>query len=201
MTRIDELFAAFEAEHRAGGSADPRAYLRELDGEERARLAELIDAYLDDAPAAAWSAEAYEHAASSPRTQDLLRRVDESLTDLLAMANQAELLPREVAARLAGALGLDEHEEVVRARYHELQSGRAPVEKVAGRVWDALAAIFGTTRDRVRAAAERAAAAADDHDLVFARSAPAPPEPARASSGAAASDAGEAVVDAVFFDD
>ena len=50
MSDVDRLLADYIAEHRAGGEADPGAYLSRASSAERAELAALIDAYLARAP-------------------------------------------------------------------------------------------------------------------------------------------------------
>src|SRR5437667_88545 len=51
MTDVDRLLREYIEEHRAGGEADPLAYVERLEGTDRAELEALIDAYLARAPA------------------------------------------------------------------------------------------------------------------------------------------------------
>ena len=50
MSSVQRLLSAFIEEHRAGGDADPSAYLERVPYRERLALAALIDAYLARAP-------------------------------------------------------------------------------------------------------------------------------------------------------
>ena len=50
MSDVDRLLAEYIAEHRAGGEADPRAFLSRASPAEQRELASLIDAYLARAP-------------------------------------------------------------------------------------------------------------------------------------------------------
>ena len=59
MPYVDQLLKQYIAEHRAGGEADPRGYLEQLEGRDRAELEALIDAYLVDSPGQRWDEDAY----------------------------------------------------------------------------------------------------------------------------------------------
>ncbi len=56
MTEVDRLFESYINEHRAGGEAQPWAYLEQVEGADREELAALLDAYLARAPGAEWDA-------------------------------------------------------------------------------------------------------------------------------------------------
>ena len=111
MSDVDRLLADYIAEHRAGGEADPRAYLSRASPAERRELAALIDAYLARAPRQPFDQASF-RGSSAERTVDELER---------AIAGQAglwpALLPRlrdraglkrsELVERLAAALGVE----------------------------------------------------------------------------------------------
>ena len=60
MTDVDQLLAEFIAEDRAGGVADPSAYLaRASDEGARAELSALLDGYLARAPRRAFDRAAF----------------------------------------------------------------------------------------------------------------------------------------------
>src|SRR4051812_25425418 len=66
MTDVDRLLREYIEEHRAGGEADPLAYVERLEGTDRAELEALIDAYLARAPGRDWDPEAYRGSQSRP---------------------------------------------------------------------------------------------------------------------------------------
>ena len=61
---VKKLLSEYIAEHRAGGEADPLAYLERAGDADRAELAALIDGYLARSPGREWDAEAYKGSAA-----------------------------------------------------------------------------------------------------------------------------------------
>ena len=59
MTDVDNLLTEYVAEHKAGGEADPRAFLARAEGTDRLELAALIESYLERTPGRTWSAEEF----------------------------------------------------------------------------------------------------------------------------------------------
>lgn len=148
MSRVEELLQSYIEEHRVGGAADPVAFLREVSGAERDELAALIDHYLARAPAKAFDREAFDRFRADPRWRAAAERIlAPTLEELRA---QAELSKREVAEALARDLDVVGHEEMVKARYHELETGQLEPRRIATRVWGALATMFGQSADRLR---------------------------------------------------
>jgi hypothetical protein len=184
MADVDQLLKDYIAEHRAGGEADPRAYLDQVEGTDRAELAALIDAYLVRSPGEPWDEEAY---AGSPA-----ERLVESLHESLAGASGSwpVLLPRlrdraritrdQLVERLAAALGVAGREEKVAFYYNQMEHGRLPPVGVSDPVLKALAAIVDTTKEALQQAGQTVVAE-DAEDAVFARVAP-PPAPEYAES-------------------
>src|SRR5690242_738873 len=76
MPDVDELLKQYIEDHRAGGEADPRGYLAQVEGTDRSELAALIDAYLVRSPGQPWDEGAY--------TGSPAERVVESLRESLA---------------------------------------------------------------------------------------------------------------------
>jgi hypothetical protein len=185
MSIVDQLLREYIAEHESGGEADPRDYLRRLEGADRRELQARIDRYLDDAPESPWDESAFQAFAEDPRTRETLQRLDDALTDLAELRSRAGLQKKDLAARLAGALGLTGGERHIERRYHQLETGQIDAERVKAPVWQALADVFGATAEAVRRAAgqvERPGGPA----MTFARSmrsapAAAPPPAAMAS--------------------
>ena len=148
MSDVDRLLAEYIAEHRAGGEADPRAFLSRASPAEQRELASLIDAYLARAPRQSFDQASF-RGSSAERTVDELER---------ALGGQAglwpALLPRlrdraglkrcELVERLADALGVGDRKDKVADYYHEMEQGLLPARGVSDRVLDALA------RDRRR---------------------------------------------------
>ncbi len=153
---IDQLFAAFVAEYRSGGDADPRAFLDQAAPEGRRELAALMDNYLADAPRRPLDEEAFA-ASGAERTVDALERV------LLGQAGLwPSLLPRlrarsglkrsELVARLAESLGVSGRKSKVAGYYHQMEQGTLPSGGVTQRVLDALGQIFEESAEALREA-------------------------------------------------
>ena len=201
MSTVDELYRRYVSAYRDAGDADPRAYLDELHGVDRAELAARIDRFLDTAPPPAFDADAFAAFRADPRRQALVTQILESET-LADVRAGAAVTKRDVGAALAQRLGLAPQANVVRARYHDVEVGNVDPRRVAARVWDALAGILGASAERVREAAERTFSAAPGQvgGAAFARGEPAGVGALSTESGAV-EDSGDDAVDRVFFDD
>jgi hypothetical protein len=179
MPDVDKLMKEYIAEHKAGGDADPRAYLDQVEGTDRAELEALIDAYLVRSPGQPWDEKGY---AGSPA-----ERVVESLQESLAGASgswpvllpelrhRARIKREELVERLASALGVAGREEKVAYYYNQMEHGRLPPAGISDRVLDALAGIVGTTKAALRQAGEAVGTQDAEADAVYARVAPPPP--------------------------
>jgi hypothetical protein len=175
MTDVDRLLREYIEEHRAGGEADPLAYVERLEGTDRAELEALIDAYLARAPGRDWDPEAYR---GSPAEQ-VVAALTESLGGvsgswpvlLPELRNRARIRRDELVGRLADALGVGGREEKVAYYYNQMEHGLLEPAGVSDRVLDALAAIVDTTRDALRRAGQRVAPPAAAEGAVFARTA------------------------------
>jgi hypothetical protein len=199
MSRVEELLQSYIEEHREGGDANPVAFLGEVSGAERDELAALIDHYLSRAPAKAFDREAFERFRADPRWRAAAERI--LAPTLEELRSQAELSKREVAEALARELDVVGHEQTVKARYHELETGRLDPRRIATRVWGALAAMFGQSADRLREILETAhegGAAGGEAAAVFARQS-LPQAPASPGTPAPAVQESEDPVDAAFF--
>src|SRR3712207_1741549 len=89
MADVESLFAEFVAEHKTGGAADPREFLRQVDGSERQALGALIDGYLVRSPGREWDAVAFE---ASP-AQAWAERMAGELVGEPAAAGWSTVLP------------------------------------------------------------------------------------------------------------
>jgi hypothetical protein len=177
MADVEKLLAEFAEELRNAGEADPRPYLRQVEGAERRELAALIDACIENAPRRAWDADAYRGSPSERAVERLQGVVEPSGESLRRLRDERKLKRSELTSRLADALGFADREPKVAHYYHQLEQGLLSTTGVSSRVFDALGAILGESVARVRAAAGGIAesAASDASQGAFARmSAPAP---------------------------
>ena len=181
MSDVDRLLATYISEHRAGGEADPVAYLRQLEGIEREELATLIDAYLQGTPAREWDAEAFRGSAAERLAASLNRslagRAGLWPVVLPRLRERARLRRAQLVDRLADALGVGAEREKVAGYYHEMEQGSLASEGVSGRVLDALGAIVGASAETLRRAGENLAegvSAGERVDPAFTRRASAP---------------------------
>jgi hypothetical protein len=158
MSDVERLLHDYIAEHRAGGEADPLAYLERVDGADRAELAELLDAYLERAPGRDWDPAAYRGSAA----ERLVESLDRSLRGqaglwpslLPRLRERARVRRADLVARLAAELGVGGREEKVAAYYHEMEQGQLASARVSGRVLEVLGGILGTSAETLRKAGE-----------------------------------------------
>jgi len=156
MSELEQLLAAYIAEHRSGGAADPRPYLDRAPAGERQQLAALIDAYLARAPRAPFDEERA-HSSGVERTVDVLERAlsgEAGLWPALLpqLRHRAGLRRSQLVERLARALGVSGRERKVAEYYHRMEQGLLPAQGVSERVLEALAAILGESAEALREA-------------------------------------------------
>jgi hypothetical protein len=155
MAEIPELLSEYIAEHRAGGEADPRAYLERVEGFDRAELATLIDTYLARSPGQAWDAETYKGSAAERAAEEISRSLRIGAagwwpTVLPRLRNQFQLTRGQVVDRLSAALGATGREQKVASYYHRMEHGTLDSAGVSDRVLVALAEIYETTAATLR---------------------------------------------------
>jgi hypothetical protein len=155
MPDVEELLSEYIAEHRAGGAADPRAYLERVEGFDRAELATLIDAYLARSPGRDWDAAAYRGSAAEQVTESFARSLELGgsgwwPTVLPRLRDRMQMTRGQVVERLSAALGAAGHEDRVGAYYHQMERGTLDSAGVSDRVLDALAKIYDTTGELLR---------------------------------------------------
>ena len=202
MSAVDELYRRYVQEYRDVGDADPRPYLDELAGVDRAELSLRIDRFLQQAPAPAFNAEAFARFRTDPTRQALVARVlnPETLSTLRAASG---LTKADTAAALAERLELTGHELAVKARYHDIETGNTDPARIRPRVWEALSAVLRAPAEKLREAAENAFGGGQAFAPAFARA------PVRSSRPGTwqlmtpfeTPDAADAVVDRAFFED
>jgi hypothetical protein len=181
MAEVDKLFNDYVAEHRAGGVADPLAFLDRVDGTDRDELAVLIDAYLETSPGQPWDPARYEGSAAQRFAEDMhesLGGVSGLWPVLLPrLRERAQIKRAELVRRLAGALGVGGQTEKVAGFYHGMEQGSLDSSGVSTQVLEALAGIVGSSAEALRRAGEKlgeGGAAAEG--TVFARTSTPRPE-------------------------
>jgi hypothetical protein len=193
MTDVDRLLQQYIEEHRSGGEADPLRYLVQVsDRVERLELEALIDGYLMHAPRQEVDLGRYEGSLAEKVVESLSPSITGVSglwpTVLPELRNQARVKRRDLVARLATTLGVQEKEEKVADYYNQMEQGRLPAEGVSGRVLDALGSILGQSAERLRAMGEALGPAGPpaEEGAVFARMG-APAEQAAPAAGEAPS--------------
>jgi hypothetical protein len=187
MTRVDELFVEYVGAHRGGGRVDPRVFVDQLGGAERAELTALIDGYLARQPRREFDPEAFENSHAQAVAEALHRSLHGRAglwpAVLPQLRNQAQVEHEELAARLADALGVANRAEKVEHYYRQMERGRLPAAGVSDRVLDALAEVVGTTPQVLREAGRPVVARGPERPAGF--GAAAAGVPASASGGPA----------------
>jgi hypothetical protein len=202
MSTVDALLSRYISEHRSIGDADPLPYLEELRGTDRAELAALIDDYLAHAPPRAYDLEAFARFRADPSRQAMVERILDDTT-LVSLRKEAGVTKVGAGDALARALGLAGHEQRVKARYHEIETGLIDPDRVRPRVWEVLADALGASVDRVRSAAAGAFAARPGGapGVSFARTAEEDASLAVAAASAPLAAGDDDVVDRALFED
>src|SRR3954447_16033370 len=114
MPTVDDLFDRFRASYRAGEAADPRPYLDQLSGVDRAELGALIDAFLAQDPGRRGMPNALTQRISGAVAERL--QTQETWATLLPQARDRAQVPRSaLVRRLAQALGVGGKEAKVAA--------------------------------------------------------------------------------------
>lgn len=171
MSDVDRIYRQFTERHRSGEGPEPLEFLGQVDGTDRAELAVLIAAFLEQAPRRPWDSERY---AGSSAQRAVEAATAETVGERLRRSRDAAKLRRdEVVDRLGDALGLP-REEKVRHYYHQLETGLLDPAAVSSKVYTALGTVFGTDAEGLRRspAGERAPGRADSAEVFARRSLP-----------------------------
>jgi hypothetical protein len=171
---IEQLFQSFAQQHEAGGEVDVVDFLDRA-GDQRSRLADMLEAYL----------------VARPRSAIGKAELDAVSSSLEDAASWPELLPvlREqrgitrggLVQRLADALGFPDATKQVEGYVHELESGELDPRHVRERVVKALAGIFSVSAELLERGRLRQAPDLRHESLAanaFSRQAPAPSQAA-----------------------
>jgi hypothetical protein len=184
MPDVDALFEQFIERQLAGENPDPTEYMSQASETEREELADLLDAFLEQAPRQAWDPEAFRGSVA----EQVVDRLDRSLHGssgswpilLPRLRTAAKLKRATLVERLADALGVSGSQEKVALYYNQMEQGQLDSSRVSSAVLDKLAEIVQVSVATLRKAGEPldggespgAAPAA----AVFARTATADPE-------------------------
>lgn len=151
---VKKLLSDYIVEHRAGGEADPIAFIERAPDPDRAELAELIDAYLARSPGREWDAEAFAGSSAERVAHEIGRSLVGAAglwpSILPRLRHHARLTRAQVVERLSAALGVSGREAKVGGYYHEMEHGTLDSRGVSERVLSALGDIYGTTAEQLR---------------------------------------------------
>lgn len=186
MDDLNRLIAEYKAAFEAG-EGDPRPFLERAAPADRALLAALIDAFLEEAPRRGSAA----HSGASRATDEVQRTLAGTAglwpALLPRLRGRARLKRAEVVAQLAARLGAQAQQEKVGLYYHQMEQGLLPESGVSDTVLEALGRIVGYTADALRKAGQLPAPGPPraDEGAVFARATYGEPaEPSRAEQRA-----------------
>jgi hypothetical protein len=157
MADVEKLLHEFIEEDRAGGAADPLAYLARVRGTDRAELEVLIDGYLARAPRRPFDQAEFERSPARVVAEELGRALGGASGTwpalLPRLRHRAQLRRSEVVARLADELGASAQQTGKVARYyHQMEQGKLPAAGVSDRVLEALGRVIGATAEQLREA-------------------------------------------------
>jgi hypothetical protein len=161
MADVEKLLHEFIEEDRERGPADPRAYLTQLEGTDRAELETLIDGYLARAPRRPFDRNDFASSPARAVAQELGRALGGASGTwpalLPRLRHRAQLRRADVVRRLAEELGAgDAQRDKVARYYHGMEQGTLPAAGVSDRVLDALGRIVGVSAQRLRDAGRAA---------------------------------------------
>src|SRR5918999_5668262 len=184
MDDLNRLISEYKVAFGAG-EGDPRPFLERAAPADRALLAALIDAFLEEAPRQASAG----HEAAARVTDEVHRTLagTSGLWPALLprLRGRARLRRAEVVSQLAARLGAQGQQEKVGLYYHQMEQGLLPEKGVSDTVLDALGKIMGYTGEALRRAGQMPAPGPprSDEGAVFARATYGEPsEPAGAAS-------------------
>ena len=161
MSDVERQLQEFIREDREGGDADPLAFLRRVEGEDRAELEALIDGYLARAPRRAFDREAYESSPARGVTEEIGRALGGVSGSWPALLPRLRHRARMRRAEVVNGAGRRARRDGAQAKkvaryYHGMERGTLPAEGVSDRVLEALGRVVGVTAERLREAGRAA---------------------------------------------
>ena len=154
MGDVESLLTQYIERYLAGESTDPTDLLDQLEGKEREELESLIDAFLVDAPARPWNADEYAGSIAEHATEELIEQGTLWPAVLPSLRERLEIRRRDLATRLANALGHADQEEKVERYYHQMETGQLDPDGVSDQVLEALGSILGRSAEALRSLGE-----------------------------------------------
>ena len=188
MHDLDRLIAEYKEAHRTG-EADPRPFLERADASDRALLAALIDAYLEEAPRRDFSDDAFRESAAAPVAEGIQRSLAGAAglwpSLLPRLRAQSRLRRADLVHELAARLGAQSKQEKVASYYHRMEQGLLPASGVSDTVLEALGRIVGVAAESLRSAGAMPAPGPlrADEGAVFARTSSGAPDAQAPSAG------------------
>jgi hypothetical protein len=150
MSEIDRLHTQYIERYLMGGDTDPSDLLAELEGEQREELAELIDAFLVDAPARPWNETGFEGSGAEKAVDVLVAQGTLWPFVLPGLRERLQIKRKELAKQLAEALGHSDQREKVERYYHQMETGQLDPEGVTDPALEALGRILGRNAETLR---------------------------------------------------
>ncbi len=174
MSSVEEIFAEYVLVERQG-EGDPRPYLKRLEGDDRERLGEMIDAYLAAAPGQEWDPQAFQGSPAARAAESIGRAINGVSGTwpvvLPGLRERARIKRSELVDRLAERLGFPGQREAVDEYYHRMEYGTLESDGVSDQVLDALGQILGSGRNTLRRSGELIGGGRATQGIVFARQA------------------------------
>jgi hypothetical protein len=156
VTEVDRLLRDYVEAHRAGGDASPGPWLDRVAGAERAKLAALIDAYLEQAPRRSFSRERFEASPAAALADSVARSLEGRAglwpSLLPRLRDRARIRRSDLVAELAARLGAHAQRDKVAAYYHRMEQGTLDADGVSDTVLEALGRIVGQSAEALREA-------------------------------------------------
>lgn len=154
---LDRRFEAFKASY-VKGDGNPVPMLEGLEGEDRLRLQERIEEYLDGDPQVEITAGGLNEPAVRDLTDRVVAELDGSTGGLSRLVTRLrvrrELKFPDVIEALAVALDADESEKAkLEGYYHDIEYGNLPSAGISDAAFEAIARVFQTTGESLKAAA------------------------------------------------
>lgn len=150
MGNVESLLTQYVERYLAGESTNPSDLLDQLEGKEREELESLIDAFLVDAPARPWNADEYAGSIAERATGELIAQGTLWPAVLPGLRERLEIRRRDLAERLAKALGHADQGERVERYYHQMETGQLDPDGVSDQVLEALGSILGRSAEALR---------------------------------------------------
>jgi hypothetical protein len=170
MDDLNRLLSEYKQAYGVG-EGDPRPFLERAAPADRALLAALIDAFLEEAPRRELPAGGAAEAVIDEVQRTLAGTSGLWPALLPRLRDRARLRRAEVVSQLAARLGAQGEQEKVGLYYHQMEQGLLPESGVSDTVLEALGRIVGYTAEALRKAGQLPAAGPPrtDEGAVFAR--------------------------------